>query len=281
MTVGNLFASIRNRLSSRFPAGEAKEMALLIFESVKGWNLTDILIHQEDDISDFIIDKTDSIVRRTLEGEPLQYITGVAHFYGFKLKVNPSTLIPRPETTELVDMIADRYRNDKDLRILDLGTGSGCIAIALARILRFPEVTAVDISEGALAVASRNAKDLGVRINFRKEDILHLPDPPHKYDIIVSNPPYITLKEAQDMDVNVIDHEPATALFVPDNDPLKFYTPIIRYAADNLVNRGGLFFEVNPLFADEIRRQILNAGFSDAIVIKDISAKNRFISATR
>lgn len=281
MTVGSLFSELRSKLTEKFSPSEAKEMSLLIFESLKDWTQTDLLIHNNDAVSDYIVNKATGIVNRTLKGEPLQYILGVAHFYGLKFKVTPATLIPRPETTELVDLIVDNNADRKDLKVLDLGTGSGCIAISLARNLKFPLVSAIDISSEALAVARENAKALNVAVDFRQEDILNLPAPAEKYDIIVSNPPYIHTKEAENMDLNVLDYEPHTALFVPDNDPLKFYIPIIEFAERYLDGDGQLYFEINPLCAISLSERVKNAGFRNVEIVKDISGKDRFIYAVR
>lgn len=281
MTVGSLFSELRSKLTEKFSPSEAKEMSLLIFESLKDWTQTDLLIHNNDAVSDYIVNKATGIVNRTLKGEPLQYILGVAHFYGLKFKVTPATLIPRPETTELVDLIVDNNTDRKDLKVLDLGTGSGCIAISLARNLKFPLVSAIDISSQALAVARENAKTLNVAVDFRQEDILNLPAPAEKYDIIVSNPPYILTKEAENMDLNVLDYEPHTALFVPDNDPLKFYIPIIEFAERYLDGDGQLYFEINPLCAISLSERVKNAGFRNVEIVKDISGKDRFIYAVR
>jgi len=281
MTVGSLYASVRDELGKKFNPSEANEISLLIFESLKNWSLTDILVRQDEDVSDFIAKKADSYVRRTLEGEPIQYIIGFAHFYGMRFKVTTDTLIPRPETTELVDIIVKKYRNVKDLRVADIGAGSGCIAISLARNLKFPDITAIDISDNALIVAKENAKTLKADVIFEKSDILSLPVPSHNYDIIVSNPPYITLSEAQYMDANVLEYEPASALFVPDNDPLRFYSPTIDYAVKYLNDGGGLFFEVNPRYAIDIRQTIESKGFGSVDIINDISAKKRFVCATK
>ena len=281
MTVGSLFSELRSKLTEKFSPSEAKEMSLLIFESLKDWTQTDLLIHNNDAVSDYIVNKATGIVNRTLKGEPLQYILGVAHFYGLKFKVTPATLIPRPETTELVDLIVDNNTDRKDLKVLDLGTGSGCIAISLARNLKFPLVSAIDISSEALAVARENAKALNVAVDFRQEDILNLPAPAEKYDIIVSNPPYILTKEAENMDLNVLDYEPHTALFVPDNNPLKFYIPIIEFAERYLDGDGQLYFEINPLCAISLSERVKNAGFRNVEIVKDISGKDRFIYAVR
>ena len=180
----------------------------------------------------FTAEKIDRVADRVAAGEPVQYAVGKARFMGNDYRVTPAVLIPRPETAGLVDMICKEYDGRSDLRVLDIGTGSGCIAISLARALPFSSVTAFDISAEALAVARDNARSLGVSVDFRQTDILKA-EPggdSRSFDIVVSNPPYICRSEAADMDARVLDHEPAQALFVPDDGPLLFYTAIGRYA---------------------------------------------------
>lgn len=281
MTVGNLYHSLKRCLSEKYSPSESKEMVLLIFEALKNWTLTDILIRQEEEISEYISDKSYRIADRILKGEPIQYIVGMAHFYGMKFKVDRNTLIPRPETSELVDIIVSNNSDRKDLRVLDIGTGSGCISIALARNLKFPKITAVDISDGALKVAEENARNLKADVKFIKGDILRLPAPSGNYDIIVSNPPYVMMSEAEKMDVNVLDYEPATALFVPDIEPLLFYLPIIEYAAAYLNPEGQLYFEINPLCSEILKKAVSDKGFGYIEIIKDISGKDRFIYAIK
>lgn len=246
MTLLQLYREAIDRLIPYKSASEARQTVLLIFEHLKNWTQTDILIKGEEEVTPWLIEQVDSIVTRILAGEPVQYIIGTAHFYGLIFKVTPDVLIPRPETAELVDMIV-KENHGTDLRVLDIATGSGCIAITLSRNLKFPEIDAFDISDEAIAIAKENSARLKTKINFFHQDILDLKEPPHRiYDIIVSNPPYIALKEAQSMDCNVLDHEPVTALFVPDNDPLKFYKPISRYALKALKKDGALYLEINP-----------------------------------
>lgn len=273
-----------SRLEPKYGHGEAQAMVRFIFENLKGWSAVDLVIRQEDTLSDFIAGKVSDVVKRLLNDEPIQLIFGVADFYGMKLKVTGATLIPRPETAELVDIIVKDNRQ-KDLRVLDAGTGSGCIAIALARNLPFAEVTAIDLSTAALAVAKENAQQLHCQINFKVADILELPKvslPGAPFDILVSNPPYITVREKADMDRNVLGYEPSSALFVPDDDPLRFYTPLLKAAADGLVVPGGkVYFEINPLYAGDLRQQANRLGFDEVAILRDSYGKNRFLSAVR
>lgn len=278
-----VMARIRNRLTPKYGEGEAREMARIIFENLKGWNPVEIAIRQDEPISGYIAGKVDTVIDRLLDNEPIQQIFGNADFYGLRLKVTRDTLIPRPETAELVDIIV-KENSRKDLRVLDAGTGSGCIALALSRNLPFSEVTAIDISDNALDVARENGKTLRCNIDFRKADILSLPDSLEgdSFDIIVSNPPYIAEKEKSAMERNVLDYEPASALFVPDNDPLKFYTAILKAAQGELLITGGrLYFEINPLYADHLREETERLGFSNVTLTRDTDGKQRFLSAEK
>lgn len=280
-TAGQLYDSILADLAPKFGAGEARAMARIIMESELNYSPVDIVLNRHVELPDFVPDKIARIIGRLLADEPLQYILGTARFCGMTLRVSPDVLIPRPETEELVDMITDRWSAVPDLRVLDVGTGSGCIAIALARALRFPAVTAVDVSAGALAVATGNARGLRTKVNFRHDDILTMRPTAGSFDIIVSNPPYITESERESMAPHVKDHEPPQALFVPDSDPLKFYRAITRYAVSALSPRGMLYFEINPRFADELRRMLTDAEFADVTLLPDMQRLTRFAIASR
>lgn len=281
MYVKELFRSIRTRLSAKFGEAEAKEMACVIFENLKGWNMTDILVKGDDEISDYIVGKADNVIDRLInKDEPIQYIFGWAHFYGMLLKVNKFTLIPRQETAQLVDIIVDENRDRRDLKVLDVCTGSGCIAVALSRNLKFADVTGIDISSEALEVAKENAKTLKCDIDFVCDDIFTIENASSPcYDIIVSNPPYIAEFEAKKMATNVLDYEPHIALFVPDNDPLKFYRRIAEYANAALCSDGELYFEINPLFADNLVSYLRKEGWRSVELIRDMYGKNRFVKA--
>lgn len=278
-----VMTGIRERLAPKYGEGEAREMARIIFENLKGWTPVDIAIRQDEPVSVYISGKVDAAVKRLLDDEPIQQIFGVADFYGMKLRVTRDTLIPRPETAELVDMVV-KENDRKDLRVLDAGTGSGCIAIALSRNLPFPEVTAIDISDKALEVARDNARDMHCAIDFRKADILSLPGglEDETFDIIISNPPYIAMKEKGAMERNVLEYEPATALFVPDSDPLKFYSAILKAAQGEMLCPGGrLYFEINPIYADNLREESLKLGFVNVTLTRDSYGKFRFLSAQK
>lgn len=272
---------LRRELAAVYGRGEAEAMIRLIFETLKGWRPVDIVINSDKPLSDYMQGKIQSILDRLKQHEPIQYILGTARFYGMNFKVTPDVLIPRPETAELVDLIVRQAGEREDLRVLDAGTGSGCIAIALARNLKFPHVTAIDISDKALSVARENAADLKTRITFRREDILNLPGERDAWDIIVSNPPYIGDSEAAAMDANVLNYEPHQALFVPDSDPLRFYTALARYAATALSPGGWLWFEINPLHAEALSRMLAATGLVNVQIYKDIHGRDRFASAQR
>lgn len=280
ITVDRLQRELVARLARRYGEGEAKAMVRLMFHHFKGWNVTDIVINSDVLVSDWLIQSMTRASDRVEEGEPLQYVLGEARFYGLDLKVSPSVLIPRPETEELVEIII-RDNPFPDLRVLDVGTGSGVIAIALARNLRFPSVTAIDISAGALEIARENARSLSVKVDFVQADVFSFEPNPGSFDIIVSNPPYVTESEKDDMEPNVLMHEPQSALFVPDDDPLVFYRCIAFLGLSALSPGGRLYFEVNPLFAKQLKSELIQMDYSEVEILEDISRKARFIRAVK
>lgn len=281
MTLTELYRKIIDELSPSLGANEAKATARLLLEDDLGVTPSVLALRGDRVLEPETITRYGRFISQIRAGEPPQYIIGSAHFMGMDLKVTPATLIPRPETAGLVDMIVDDNSGKTGLHVCDLGTGSGCIAIALSRALPFAEVDAVDISGDALAVARENAAKLLCKINFIKADILgSLPEPAQKYDIIVSNPPYIIEDEKKDMEARVKDHEPALALFVPDNDPLRFYKAIADYALKALNAGGSLYFEINPLFAGQLTSMMAEKGFS-CDISRDAYGKNRFAVCRR
>lgn len=271
--------TLRNRaydlLQEPFGPREARAMVRIIFEDTMGKSPADIILHSDDPVMPATASRILDIATRAAHGEPLQYILGWGHFHGLKFKVTPDVLIPRPETAQLVDLITDDWSGLSDLDILDCGTGSGCIAIALARALPFVHVDAIDISQRALDVARFNATNLKTAVNFHHGDILTLPADTHRYDIIVSNPPYIAMREKKEMNRNVLDHEPHAALFVPDGDPLIFYRAIASYARQALKQGGALYFEINPLFTTELTVMLAQQGFNDTEIFPDFQGKPR------
>ncbi|MDE6768345.1 MAG: peptide chain release factor N(5)-glutamine methyltransferase [Muribaculaceae bacterium] len=270
---------LRSCLRPIYGDRETEAIIRIIFHHLKGWNLTDMLIHEPEPLSPFIKSEIDKILQRLLRHEPIQYITGEARFHGLELHVTPDVLIPRPETAELVDIIADDAKDRTDLKVLDIATGSGCIAIALARTIRFPRLTALDISAAAIKVAQENAHTLKTDISFICADIFKWSSN-DQFDIIVSNPPYIDESEKASMEKNVLDYEPHSALFVADNDPLRFYKRIANLAEDLLVKGGRLYFEINPRHASDLSHLLKAQGYSDVEIIKDSFGKDRFIRAT-
>lgn len=279
MTVKEVADKAYRSLAPRFGEGEARWMVRLMMEEFKNYSPVDMAVRGDFDAGENVERCIDETVGRLLNGEPIQYIFGKARFYGMNLKVTPDVLIPRPETEELVDLIVNDHGGERDLRVLDVCTGSGCIAIALARNLPFSEVDAIDISREALAVACENASELKAAVSFKEGDALRMGADGAEYDIIVSNPPYIAEHERAEMDRNVLEHEPALALFVPDADPLRFYVAIARYALVALKEQGGLYFEINPLYASDLAGQMKAMGWSDVSILPDMQKKNRFLIA--
>lgn len=277
-TLRKVTTTMAERLTPKYGRREACAMTEISIEQIMGYSPVDRVLKGDEAVSEFRQRELDEVTQRLLDDEPLQYILGEARFYGMKLKVNPSVLIPRPETEELVDLIV-KQNGDSDLKVLDIGTGSGCIAIALSRNLRFANVTGIDISAGAIETATANAKALHACVKFTRADALLLNSDfsDRKWDIIVSNPPYIAEREQTAMERNVLEHEPHTALFVPDDDPLKFYRSIMEYGANALRPGGRIYFEINPLFADELAAEASRLIKKSTIeIVNDIHGRQRF-----
>ena len=215
---------------------------------------------------------------------PVQYLLGTTHFYGLEFEVNPNVLIPRPETEELVDWIIESQNSEvrtQKLKILDIGTGSGCIAISLAKNLPNSEVFALDVSEHALATAQRNAESNQVAIQFIHQSVLETEDLGHQFDIIVSNPPYVRDLEKQEIKKNVLDNEPHLALFVSDNDALLFYRKIAQLAQKNLSPTGQLYFEINQYLGQEMVALLKEMNFQNTELRKDVYGNDRMTKSTR
>lgn len=277
MKLKEAIEQLNNGLAGLVEPREAQAMIRIICEDVFNYDQVDMALRQESELPEFAQDRISDIIARLRRHEPLQYIIGSALFHGHRFKVNPAVLIPRPETEQLVDLIIDENPGS-DLRVLDMGTGSGCIAISLARALKFAQVDALDISRDALAVARENAAALKVKVRLFESDMLS-PQPPATYDIIVSNPPYVCWSERDAMDSNVKDYEPGQALFVPDNDPLMFYKAIAPYAAQSLARGGSLYLEINQRFGNEVKRLLEQNGFGEVRIIDDSYGKPRFVAA--
>ena len=281
MTVSQLKRNITAGLTPVVGQGEASAMCREIIRFLLGYSPAKAVIVGDRPVEPLSVQAARDIVARVKDGEPLQYILGTAPFMGMELKVTPAVLIPRPETAELVDIIGDKWSGRQGLRVLDIGSGSGCIAIALSRLLPFSAVTGLDVSAAALDVARENGSDLGAKITWEQGDILTLKPQPDSYDIIVSNPPYIAEHERQTMETRVYEHEPTGALFVPNSDPLKFYRSIASYAATALSPDGALYLEINPLYVEGLRDLLTKAGFSDTDILRDFRGNYRFAVCRR
>ena len=274
---------IQNSLKEMYPSGEIKSFTRLIMEQICGLQPYQLLACKGKELSDMEKKRIQDIVARLKLSEPIQYILGQASFYGSVFETNPSVLIPRPETEELVDLIIKDYKH-KTARILDIGTGSGCIAVSLAKHLPGAEVVAIDISEEALAVALRNAGRNQTDVSFIRTDILGaacLEDIPGEFDVVVSNPPYVKESERNAMQDNVLRYEPPTALFVPDTDPLLFYKAIAEFGNKRLKKNGRLYVEINAQCGKETTALFKACQYRAIELIRDLSGKDRIIKAEK
>ncbi|MGI6222494.1 MAG: peptide chain release factor N(5)-glutamine methyltransferase [Prevotella sp.] len=273
------YTELWRSLTPLYSVGEAQAVTRTVLDLQFGLSLTDLVCGKVNELSadgEMLLKK---IFKRLQQGEPVQYVLGLADFCGHTFHVNPSVLIPRPETAQLVKLTAERM--PKNGRVLDIGTGSGCIAVSLALLEKESYVEAWDISDAALTVAAGNALRLGAKVAFRRCDALNPPDDEQLWDLIVSNPPYIADSERKDMEPLVLDHEPSLALFVPDNDALRFYRSISRYAAKALKPGGSLLFEINPRFADETAELMRGFGLSNVEIVNDDYGHRRFAIGER
>ena len=298
-------------MESNMPEGEAKAVALMLLEKVAGLPTAKALIADGNDL----LCRRQSLLElaaRVAQGEPVQYVLGEADFCGLTLKVKPGVLIPRPETEELVAWVVENVKANSNLlpltsnlspfKLLDIGTGSGCIAVALAKKLKEAEVEAWDVSDDALEIARENAKRNGVQVKTSKVDVLdinansnsqlstlncqlstltsHL-SPLTSYNIIVSNPPYICEEEKAEMERNVLEHEPRLALFVPDDDPLLFYRRIAELGLSLLKEKGLLFFEINRRFGEEVIKMLQEKGYREVELRQDMFGNDRMVKAIK
>lgn len=260
--------------------GEARAVTDYVLDVCFGLSKADILCGAVEEMTAEKTVELNKIFNRLTKGEPVQYVLGRAEFCGRWFNVRPGVLIPRPETEELCAWITADSKASASPEVLDIGTGSGCIAITLQLDMPESKVTAWDISADALDVARENAQQLGANVNFVKLDALNA-KPEGEWDVIVSNPPYICEKEKKDMAVNVLEHEPHTALFVPDADPLLFYRAITRLAVQTLSKGGRLYFEINPIYADDTCRMMQAEGMTAVELRSDMYGKQRMAKGVK
>jgi len=279
-TVGSMFDLYRTELGALFGAAEAKAMVRIVFQEAFGWDAAQLDMHRSTALSESELLKVYTPLTRLRTGEPLQYVLGHAWFMGMKLHVAPGVLIPRPETEEMVELIQRRGRTFK--RIVDIGTGSGCIALGLKRSFPDAEVIAMDVSTEALTIACRNGTEQALNIDWQQCDVLsNEREFPRDLDLVVSNPPYVPRSEAGAMERHVLDHEPHVALFVDDADPLLFYRVIAQKARLAMVPGGEVWFEGHYSHSNAVGDMLLVQGYSKVEVLNDLSGSPRFIHAVR
>lgn len=278
-SIGKVIKIFTDELKDIYSETEIKSIAELVLEKFLGYSKTELFLNKDEIISDAKYKNVEKALRRLKKNEPVQYILGETEFYGLMFNVAEGVLIPRPETEELVDWIINDYQKLENLAILDIGTGSGCIAISLATKLEKSNVYAFDISQKALLISRANAQLNNVEVKFIEKNILEKQqeEANDKFDVIVSNPPYVLLKEKELMEKNVLEFEPNEALFVDDNKPLLFYKAISVYAKLNLKNGGRLYFEINEAFGKETVLLLQNIGFENVELRKDLNGKDRMV----
>lgn len=282
MLLKNYKSNFIKELSSIYDEMEAESFFYLILEHLHQLKRIDLALNPDFEISENDMVRWQNILAELKTQKPIQYILGETEFYGLKFLVNENVLIPRPETEELVELIVSSFKSQTSkLRILDIGTGSGCIPISLKKNLPHAEVFAIDVSKKALEVAKENATLNGVEVNFILKNIVETNDLEQQFDIIVSNPPYVRMLEKEEIKPNVLEFEPHLALFVEDNDALLFYRKIAQLAKKNLTENGSLFFEINQYLGKETVELLESLGFKKILLLKDIYGNDRMISCKK
>ncbi len=264
-------------LEDLYPPEDARNMTKILIETVTGLDKAAQVLAKHNIIDEKNLKELNQAMTRLLNHEPLQYVLGQAWFYGLDLLVMPGVLIPRRETEELVDWVVQYCK--PGIRVLDIGTGSGCIPVAVKTVWPDSEITAWDVQEKAIEATQKNARKYGINIKTEKQDIFSASKHPGKWDIIVSNPPYVTNAEKSLMQPNVLDYEPETALFVEDTNPLVYYKTIAGFALNHLDEGGLLFFEINEHYPEETLKLLKEAGFADTELRRDMQGKPRMVKA--
>ncbi|MCJ8167546.1 peptide chain release factor N(5)-glutamine methyltransferase [Pontibacter sp. E15-1] len=282
-TIQQLQQFIRQQIQEAYPEPEAGAVAQLVLEHVLQKSRVQLSLNQQEPVSGAQETEIKEAVARLQRQEPVQYVLGVAHFYGLELQVDARVLIPRPETEELVDLVLREHKGQRALQVLDICTGSGCIPLALAANLPAAAMYGLEVSEGALEVAKANASRYNLPVRWLQQDIFAtvMGINPATLDIITSNPPYVLEQEKLQMRPNVLQHEPHLALFVPDTEALKYYIRITAVALELLKRDGILYFEINERYGEQVRALLLQAGFSEAAVVQDLFGKDRIVRAVR
>lgn len=278
MKINHFKSEFLNQLSKFYDKDENESFFFMILKNLKGLTRVDLAIHPDLEFSEKELEQIEFYLSELKNNKPIQYLIGKTEFYGLEFQVDENVLIPRPETEELVDWIIQENKSKKDFTILDIGTGSGAIAVSLAKKLS-AEVFAFDVSYDALAIAQKNSDHNQTFVHFIEFDILNDVWEGEKFDVIVSNPPYVRELEKKEMKANVLNHEPHLALFVPDEDPLIFYKKIADFALEHLSENGQLYFEINQYLGKETVEMLLEKGFKNVHLKKDIFGNDRMILA--
>ena len=274
---------LKKELSTVYDLREAENISVLLIEYFFEMSKTQIIMDAPfTQLDDELINNLNECITRLLKSEPIQHVLGETEFYGLPFYVNDEVLVPRPETEELVAWVLEDTQEKTDFRLLDIGTGSGCIAISIKKEKKKADICGLDLSHDALSVAKDNADLNEVKIYWIQDNILDFSYNVEKpFDIIVSNPPYITLDEKKEMSKNVLDYDPDLALFVYDEDPLLFYRRIVDYTGNNLKSGGSLYFEINENFGKDLVKMLEEKGFQNIVLKQDINGKDRMIKAIK
>lgn len=278
-TLKEAFQNFQSLIQRNYDIDEARSIAQIVFKEILGYDTIQLILNENDLLPASLFEQLDYIAFQLNEHKPIQYIIGHTEFYGLNFEVNENVLIPRPETEELVDWVIKDHKDSKSLKILDIGTGSGCIPISLKFNLPYADVHTIDISTDAIAVAKKNANKNKVDINFIQQDVLAMSSISDDFDIVISNPPYVLESEKVEMRRNVLDYEPSLALFVSNTDPLIFYRKIIQLVETYSIKPTNLYFEINESYADELIKLLNIQNWQHIELRKDIRGKDRMLKA--
>ena len=278
-TVKEAYQNFKIFISKVYEPAEAETITAMVFKEILGYDRIKLILNETELLSASLFEQIDFIAFQLIQHKPIQYILGYTYFHDLKISVNEHVLIPRPETEEIIDFILAKHENQK-MDVLDIGTGSGCIPIALKHQRGTWNLSAIDVSADALKTAQSNAKKHNLQIEFILADVFEF-QPKDKFDLIVSNPPYVLESEKLQMQQNVLAFEPALALFVPDQNPLKYYERIVSIAAQNLNDNGKLYLEINESFASETAELLAQFSFVNIQIIQDFKGKNRLVLGTK
>lgn len=278
-TVKEAYQNFKIFISKVYEPAEAETITAMVFKEILGYDRIKLILNETELLSASLFEQIDFIAFQLIQHKPIQYILGYTYFHDLKISVNEHVLIPRPETEEIIDFILAKHENQK-MDVLDIGTGSGCIPIALKHQRATWNLSAIDVSADALKTAQSNAKKHNLQIEFILADVFEF-QPKDKFDLIVSNPPYVLESEKLQMQQNVLAFEPALALFVPDQNPLKYYERIVSIAAQNLNDNGKLYLEINESFASETAELLAQFSFVNIQIIQDFKGKNRLVLGSK